>query len=143
MRQCKALLGVTMLLAWLAPMALAQGESGTAGKESEIDSKRTTRITLGSTSGTPGTSVVVPIYFTPAEGMQVGSVQLVVDFISANLKFHRLDPGVAAEIGNVQVRAEVKQGKNDRGVDTSTLKITAAMPSSRPCRQSRPVRIPG
>ncbi|OFW13084.1 MAG: hypothetical protein A3H27_19160 [Acidobacteria bacterium RIFCSPLOWO2_02_FULL_59_13] len=143
MRQCKALLAVTMLMAWLAPRSPAQGESGTAGQESEIAPQRTTRITLGSTAATPGTAVVVPIYFTPAEGVQVESLELVVDFISANLKFNRLDPGMAAEIGKVQVNAEVKQGKNERGVETSTLTITAAMPASPPPEKGIPPGLLG
>ena len=119
-----------MLLAWMKPMALGQAKSATPANDNTVDQKQTTRIAMGSVSGTPGLSVVVPLYINPAEGVQVGSLELVVDFISANLKFNRLDPGMAAEIGKVQVSAEVKQGKNDRGVDTATLKITAAMPSS-------------
>ncbi|MBI4465414.1 MAG: hypothetical protein HY647_11975, partial [Acidobacteria bacterium] len=121
MKRFKVLLGATMLLVWLVPVVVAQTEE-------DIDAKRTTRVTLGSTAGTPGTSVVVPVYFTPAEGLQVGSLKLMVDFVSANLKFSRLDPGITAEMGNVKMNSEAKEGKNEKGVESTTLSITASVP---------------
>lgn len=55
----------------LLSAASAQQQTAETGQESS-DSKKTTRVTLGSASATPGTSVVIPIYFTPGEGMRVG-----------------------------------------------------------------------
>ena len=143
LKRCQGIFGVALLLAWMTPLVLGQDKSATPANESTVDQKQRTRIAMGSVSGTPGLSVVVPLYINPAEGVQVGSLELVVDFISANLKFNRLDPGMAAEIGKVQVNAEVKQGKNERGVETSTLTITAAMPASPPPEKGIPPGLLG
>ena len=129
-KRWQLILAAILLLAWLTPVIRAQKESVTPGNESPVDPKQTTRVVLGNVSGPPGQSIVVPIYFTPAEGIKVGGLELVVDFISANLKFNRLDAAIAAEMANVQLKAETKQGKNDKGVETSTVRITASLPSS-------------
>src|SRR3990167_10238176 len=86
-----------VLVCWLGQAAAAPQEPGKAEETVALDPKTTTRVTLGSTSGTPGTSVVVPIYFTPAEGKEVGLLKLGVNFVSRNVKFVRLDAGIAAD----------------------------------------------
>ena len=108
----------------------AQEPSGKAPAKDAPDPRTTTRLTLGSTSGTPGDAVVVPIYYTPAEGAQVGRLKISVNFVSANLKFDKLERGIAAEMGNVEVKSDLQVSKNDKGVETSTLLIEAAAPAS-------------
>lgn len=110
----------------LCQVLAAQEESGKAPEKEPIDTKTTTRVTLGSSSGTPGTSVVVPIYFTPAEGVEVGGLKVEVVFVSANLKFDKVERGIAAEMGDVDLKDELKIGKNDKGVETSTLVVQAS-----------------
>lgn len=110
----------------LCQAAAAQEESGKAQEKEPIDTKTTTRITLGSSSGTPGTSVVVPIYFTPAEGVEAGHLKVEVTFVSANLKFDKVERGIAAEMGDVDLKDELKTAKNDQGVETSTLQVEAS-----------------
>jgi hypothetical protein len=83
-----------MVVIVMAGQAAAQEQPGEA-EQAPIDPKVTSRVTLGSSSGTPGTSLVVPIYFTPAEGLQVGRLKLDVNFVSTNLKFSKLDAGIA------------------------------------------------
>ncbi|OFV98026.1 MAG: hypothetical protein A3F68_04340 [Acidobacteria bacterium RIFCSPLOWO2_12_FULL_54_10] len=107
-------LGSLFLMVCYIPVAMAQGDT------------KATRITLGSSSGTPGTSVVVPIYFTPTEGTEVGKLNLTVDFVSKNLKYSKMDPGIAAEMGNVDLATDVKEGKNDKDLETTTLNIVAS-----------------
>lgn len=122
---------VLSAMAWLAPFNLGlqarQSAEGAAPAAPPIDPKKTTRLTLGSTSGTPGTSVVVPIYFTPAEEEPVGQVKLDVNFVSKNLKYAKLDLGAAAEIGELEIVTESKDGKNDQGLETTTLSLRAAV----------------
>ncbi len=115
----------------LCQAAAAQEESGKAQEKEPIDTKTTTRVTLGSSSGTPGTSVVVPIYFTPAEGVQVGHLKVEVSFVSANLKFDKVERGIAAEMGDVDLKNDLKVSKNDKDVETSTLQVTAAAPEKK------------
>jgi hypothetical protein len=110
-----------------APSAAAKSD---APKKEEFDPKTTTRVTLGSSSGTPGDAVVVPIYFTPAEGARIGTLKIEVSFVSVNLKFEKTDRGIAAEMGEVQLVSDVKDSKNDKGVDTSTLVLRATAPEA-------------
>jgi hypothetical protein len=118
---------VVFLCAVVSSHAFAQRDSGD-GEEKLKESK--TRLVLGSASGTPGTSVVTPIYLAPAEGIKVGRVKLVISFVSRNLRYSRVDRGLAAEEENVQFSAEVLEGKNDQGLEVSTLTIIASSPTS-------------
>jgi len=74
--------------------------------------------------------VVLPIYFSPEQGVEVGSVRLLVTFPSANLKFEKLERGATAR--NVGLTSEVHFGKNDQGVSTATLTVIATVASSEP-----------
>lgn len=111
-------------LALATPRLAAQS----ASPQAAVDPKTTTRLTLGSTSGEPGTSVVVPIYFTPAEQMPVGQARLTINFVSKNMKFSKIDLGAAAELGNVELKTESKDGTNEAGLETTTLTLNAAVP---------------
>ena len=124
----------------LASQAFGQEQQDEA-EESPIDPKTTTRVTLGSSSGTPGTTLVVPIYFTPAQGMEVGRLKLDVNFVSTNLKFTKLDRGIAAELGNVDMSTDLQVGENENGVETSTLTITASFPSEEPPEKGIPAGL--
>jgi hypothetical protein len=126
----KSCLWIALLGGWLCFTAVAQEDAGKAQAKEVVDPKTTTRITLGSTSGTPGTSVVVPIYFSPMEGAKVGRLKIVVNFVSANVKFDKLERGIAAEMGDVEVTSDLKLGKNDKGVETSTLTAEAVAPEA-------------
>jgi len=128
MNRCRIGLPIAALLlaaVWVSPRAAAQGNE-------EVDPRTTTRVTLGGTSGTPGTQVVVPVYFSPAQNVEVGRLRLEVTYVSVNLKFSKLDTGIAAELGGVDVQAEVRAGKTDRGLDTQTVIITASFLSPEP-----------
>lgn len=91
-------------------------------------SKPSGRVALGGGSGSPGDSLVVPIYFTPSEGTQAGQLKIVVSFVSANLKFLKVGKGIASDMGNVEVTSDQKAEKNDKGVEVSTVTITASAP---------------
>ena len=133
----RGLLFVGLLLGGLVGVTSAQEP------QTPIDPKTTTRVTLGSTSGTPGTSVVVPIYFTPAEGKEVGLIKLGVNFVSRNVKYLRLDAGIAAEIGGVQLQPDAKDAKNEQGLETTTLTIQASFPGPEPPKKGIPAGLLG
>lgn len=138
----RGLLVVMMSLAGLVRFAAAQDQKQEA-KQEQMDAKNTTRVTLGGTSGTPGTSVVVPIYFTPAEGKEVGSLKLGVNFISRNVKYSRLDAGIAAEMGGVDLHPEIKEGKNEQGLETTAVTIVASFPGPTPPPKGIPAGLLG
>jgi hypothetical protein len=89
-------------------------------------------VVLGGTSGSPGQSVVVPIYLSPPEGVEVGRLKLEITFVSVNLKHEKTEPGIAADMANAKVNGEVTLGKNDQGVETSTVTVTVEAPSGTP-----------
>lgn len=99
-----------------------------SGSAPPVDPQTTTRLTLGSVSGEAGTSVVVPIYFTPAPQAPIGQATLTINFVSKNMKFSKVDLGAAAELGNVELKTESSDGKNEQGLETTTLTIHAAVP---------------
>jgi hypothetical protein len=119
------------LLTAVLCLAVPGDSHGQAANE-QFDPETTTRVTLGGTSGTPGTTVVVPVYFTPARNVAVGRLKLEVTYVSVNLKYAKLDKGIAAELGGVDVAIEVRQGKTDRDLDTQTLVLTASFLSPEP-----------
>lgn len=126
------IVGSLVGIVWLSVSARAQDPPRSAQANQEVDPRATSRVTLGGTQATPGTSVVVPIYFTPAQNVEVGRLKLEVTYVSVNLKFVKLERGVPAELRGVDVKAEVKEGKTDRGLETQTVTITASFPSPEP-----------
>lgn len=126
---------------WLSVSARAQDPPRSAQANQEVDPRTATRVTLGSTSGAPGSSVTVPIYFTPAQGVEVGLLKLEVTYVSVNLKFAKLDRGIPAELAGVDVKAEVKEGKTDRDLETQTVTITASFLSPEPPARGIPAGL--
>ncbi len=86
------------------------------------------RVALGGGSGSPGDSLVVPVYFTPPEETQIGHLKIAINFVSANLKFKKVGKGIAAEMNDVDVTSDEKTDKNDKGVEVSTVTVTASVP---------------
>ena len=72
-----------------------------AQAQQDAEDPQATRVTVGDGAGTPGASVVVPIYFTPGEGVEVGRLKLTVSYVSRNLKYSRIDRGLVAELGEI------------------------------------------
>lgn len=124
-------LGIILLVVLLCHGSAAQ----TKEEEKHAEAKKTTRLTLSSASAEPGQPVLVTIYVTPAEGIAVGGVKLEITYGSANLKFERLEPGITAEIAEVDLTSDIKTGKNDEGVETSTLTIKTKASNSEPLSQ--------
>ena len=110
-------------------------------EQESSDPKKTTRITLASTSGTPGKSVVIPIYFTHAEEMQVGRLTLEVNFVSRNLKFSHLESGPAADLGGVDLHSEVKESKDEQELEITALTIVASFLTIPPPQKGIPAGL--
>lgn len=134
----RSIWGGLLVAVWLCHAAGAQEQQEKAREKEVGDPKATTRVTLGTSSGTPGNLVVVPIYFTPAQGAEVGRLKLEVNYVSANLTFTNLDAGLSAQMGGVDLRSEVKAVKNDTGVDSEVLLITASFLSAEPPQKGIP-----
>ena len=114
-----------------------------ASAQKPVEPKNPPKLSLGDSDGTPGGSVVVPIYFAPAEGVEVGELKFSVNFVSRNMKYANLKRGLAAESGNVEMHAEVKEDKNDKGLEVSTLSVLASIPSPKPGQKGMPAGLLG
>src|SRR5512141_1807775 len=84
-RMWKPCLWNIILIGLLSQLAVAHDEP------EDPDAKKFTRITIPEGSGQPGMPVVLPVYFTPQEGVQVGHLKMAVTFVSANLKFEKVE----------------------------------------------------
>lgn len=100
-----------------------------------------TRVTLGSAYGVLGASVVVPVYFTPAEGLEIGRLKLEVRFVSSTLKFLKIDRGIAAEMADVDLSAQVRTERDDEGVEVTTVNISASFLSQVPPKRGVPAGV--
>ena len=126
----------TIVLSTVLYQTAAAQENPAKSQEREpIDAKTITRVALGPNTGNPGSSVAVPIYFVPAERVEVGSLKLEVNFVSINMKFTKLDPGIAAETGKITLASDVKLGKNDKDLETSTVTVLVSLPSGQPAKK--------
>ena len=110
--------------------SLLYNTAPTQAQSNNKSDDNTLRLALGNTSGEPGESVVVPVYFTPSAKLHVGRLDVHVTFVSANLKFDKVESGIAAETGNVEISHQLQVGKNDKGIETSSLSIEASAPES-------------
>jgi Cohesin domain len=113
-----AIAGLPRLLAQAAP---GEPQSNAASQNANVE--------LGGGSGSPGSSVAVPIYVRPPDGTEIGQLRLQVTFVSVNLKFDKVEPGIIAELGDFGIQTETTTGKNEKGVETTTLTVTATAPA--------------
>lgn len=123
-----------LLLGLFSRVAAAQLEDSDEEKP-DPEARKFTRVFLKNADTTPGQSLVVPIYLTPAEGVQIGQLKISITFVSVNMKFLKLERGIAAEISDIDLKSEVKLGKNDKGVETSTLTIQTESSSAEPRKE--------
>ncbi|MSO18991.1 MAG: hypothetical protein EXQ56_00765 [Acidobacteria bacterium] len=90
------------------------------------------RVAVGEITGTPGSMLMLPLYYTPDPKMPVKEITVDIDFVSNTLKFQKLSPGVAAEESGADVKGVVTEGKtDDKGVTRSKLTVTAALPDAK------------
>lgn len=90
------------------------------------------RVAVGEITGTPGSSLMLPLYYTPDPKLAVKDVTVEVEFVSNTLKFEKLSPGVAAEESGATVKSSVVEGKpDDKGITRSKLVITASLPADK------------
>jgi hypothetical protein len=123
---------VVLFTASRARATQKEQEPGNKGSQETLDPKATPRVVLAEASGEPGTSVEVPIYFTPAHGVKVGRLKLTISYVSANLKYSKLDRETGLNLETPDLQIDVKDGKDDKGIAMQTLTITASYQNSRP-----------
>ena len=93
-------------------------EAQSQSNPQRADQRTVTRISVGVASGPPGTAVVVPITFDPAEGMKIHRVELTLTYRSAHLRFDGLDraPGASARGVDLSVAVPTIEGEGRQQV---------------------------
>ena len=124
----------------IASLLMAGSVTAAVAQDTRVEGsqKNAPHLTLGDSDGSPGGNIVVPIYFAPADAVEVGELKFEINFVSRNLKYSSLKRGLAAESGNVDVHADLKEGKNDKGLETSTLTVVAAIAQAKPGQKGIP-----
>ncbi len=143
MRRFRRSLAVIGILMGAGCFTAAVAQQASRGSQEKNQPKNAPKLTLGDSDGTPGGSVVVPIYLAPAEGVELGQIKFDVSFVSKNLKYSNVKKGMAAESGNVEIHAELKEEKNDKGLETSMLSIVASIPQPKPGQKGIPAGLLG
>ncbi|OFW39730.1 MAG: hypothetical protein A3J28_11340 [Acidobacteria bacterium RIFCSPLOWO2_12_FULL_60_22] len=121
---------------FLAGMLGASGQqaprpaSGTqaAGGGKETPSEPVPRVAVGEINGTPGASLMIPLYFTPDPQNPLRSLTVEVDYVSNNLKFQKASRGLVTEQAGADVSTTLTDGKPDaKNVTRSKLRISVAL----------------
>ena len=125
----------------LSPFAMAQGMGGmNMGGPGELKPAAPQqdppppppRVAVGEITGTPGSILMLPLYYTPDPKMPVKDIVVDIEFVSNTLKFQKLSAGVAAEESGATVKGEIVDGKaDDKGLTRSKLTVTASLPSDK------------
>jgi hypothetical protein len=87
------------------------------------------RVGLAELGGTPGASLMMPLYFTPDTSKPLRSLELDIEYISNNLKFQKASPGIAAEQVSANIQTSVTEGAPEaNGLVRSKLHLKATLP---------------
>jgi len=116
---------------WVAA-SLAYGISPpglSAAPPQEADPGPVPRVGLAELGGTPGASLMMPLYFTPDPNKPLRSLTLDIEFISNNLKFQKASPGIVAEQVKADIQTSVTEAAPEAtGLVRSKLHIKATLP---------------
>jgi len=91
------------------------------------------RVSLAEIRATPGASLMMPVALTPDPKNPLRSLTVDIEFVSNSLTFQKTSPGLAAELVNVTIQANLTDGKpDDKGLKRAKLRITASLPEPNP-----------
>jgi hypothetical protein len=82
---------------------------------------------IGTVPADPGTSIAVPLYFTPGTGQPLRSVHLEIEFVSNSVKFDKADKGTASSVQNFDLKVESKELPPDKNLQHTKLAIDVAV----------------
>lgn len=86
------------------------------------------RISLDKITGTPGASLMVPLYYTPDPNNPLRSLVVDIDYVSNHLKFQKISRGVFPEDMNVDLAANSTDRTPDaKGAVHSKLHVSVGI----------------
>jgi hypothetical protein len=120
-----------------------KGGEGAAAKKmdnkSEASKKKGTtedapRISLRQITGSPGDSLMIPLYYTPSSaGEPLRSIAMDIDYVSNHLKFQKAAAGVIPEDVGVDVAGSATDGEPDaKGTVRSQLRVSVSLTEKNP-----------
>jgi len=117
-----------------APVA-AQNPPAREGGQAQAQAASVPRVAIGEINGTPGSNLMVPLYFTPDPRNPVRSLTVEIEYVSNSLKFQRAAAGLAVEQVGADLSSMLTDGTPDaRNVTRSKLRISVAIPEREPSR---------
>ena len=90
-------------------------------------------VSLAELGGTPGATLMMPLYFSPDPKTPLRSVAVDIEYTSNNLIFMKASRGLAGDQVNADIQTSVTEGApDDRGLKRAKLNVTAAVPGPSP-----------
>ena len=115
--------------------AAAQQNPPAAQQGGQAQAASVPRVAIGEINGTPGSNLMVPLYFTPDPNKPVRSITIEIEYVSNSLKFQRAAAGLAVEQVGADISSTLTDGTPDaRNVTRSKLRIAVVVPQREPAR---------
>jgi hypothetical protein len=112
-----------ILLALLAQALL----SPRAAAQSDAAAPAPPFVSVGKVDGSPGASLIVPLYYTADPGTPIRSFTVEIEFVSNNLSFQDATKGIVDQEG-LEISSSLAKGTADaKGVTRSKLHLAAAL----------------
>jgi cohesin domain-containing protein len=84
-------------------------------------------LAIGTVEGSPGASVIVPVYYTADPKTAIRHISLDIEFVSNNLEFQDASKGVIDE-DSLEITSTLTKGAADsKGVTRSKVRLTASL----------------
>ena len=110
-----------------------QQESSAESEQREAPSKNVPRVSLGNITGSPGASLMVPLYYTAAPNLPLRSIAVELDYVGNHLKFQKASRGTIAEKVGADVSTTLTEGAPDgKGLIQSKVRIDVALVEKEP-----------
>lgn len=130
-KRCLPAAGARLWIAGLLAAVLWLGAPGANAQDAA--SEKVPRVSLAEITGTPGASLMVPLYFTPDPKTPLRSIDVDIEYVANSLQFQKASRGAVAETANVEITTNVTEGQPDeKGVKRATLHVQAALAGSTP-----------
>jgi hypothetical protein len=102
-----------------------------SGKEAGSDGGP--RISLGEITGSPGASLMIPLYYTSSASDPLRSLAVDIEYVGNHLKFQKAAGGVTFEEGKANLSANVTDGVPDaKGTVRSKLRVAVSLTEKNP-----------
>ena len=115
-----------------AAVKKTNGKSEASVKGSGIEGAP--KISLGQITGSPGASLMIPLYYTPSSAAEpLRSLVLDLNYVSNHLKFQKAAAGVIPEDIGVEIAGNVTDGESDaKGTVRSKLRVSVSLTDKNP-----------